>query len=123
MQPEDLIYPRTRFQVLRILNTADAPVSLSAIADRADLVIGSVQQAVTWLTEQKLVSVHKNANRMCYKITNKSVKEIISKVTEVLESFEIKERSKQYQNRARNLLKDLDDRRDLITHARSSIKK
>ena len=123
MQPEDLIYPRTRFQVLRILNTADAPVSLSAIADRADLVIGSVQQAVTWLTEQKLDSVHKNANRMCYKITNKSVKEIISKVTEVLESFEIKERSKQYQNRARNLLKDLDDRRDLITHARSSIKK
>lgn len=122
MNAEDILYPRTRFQVLRVLNQANAPVSLSVIADRAELVIGSVQQAVSWLLEKQIVSVQKNTNRTCYKITSKSVREIVSKITDVLEAIEIKERSKQYQDRARNLLEDIDDTRGMISHARRSMK-
>lgn len=122
MNVEDILYPRTRFQVIRVLNQANAPVSLSVIADRAELVIGSVQQAVSWLLEKGVLSVQKHLNRTCYKITNGSVKEIVSKIAEVLEEIEIKERSKQYQGRARKLLEDIDDRREMTSNARRSMK-
>lgn len=122
MNADHILYPRARFQVLRVLNQAEAPVSLSVIADRAGLVIGSVQQAVSWLLKEDIVSLQKNTNRTYYKITNKSVKEIVTKITEILEAIEIKERSKQYKVRAKSLLEDIDDRREMISHARRSIK-
>jgi hypothetical protein len=123
MNAEDLLYPRSRFQVLRILNQADAPVSLSVIADRANLVIGSVQQAVSWLMQEKVLSVQRESNRTCYKIRSEAAKEIVSKITEVLEAIEITQRAKQFQFRARNLLEDLDDRRCMNSHAKRVMKK
>lgn len=122
MDIEDLLYPRTRFQVLRILNQADAPVSLSVISERAGLVIGSVQQAINWLMQEKVLSVQIDSNRTCYRIKSEAAKEIISKISEVLESIEIKQRTKQFQVRARNLLEDLDDRRRMTSHAKRAMR-
>jgi predicted transcriptional regulator len=123
MNAESLVYPRSRFQVLRVLHQAGAPVSLAAIADRAGLVIGSVQQAVKWLLEEKIISLQRDGNRTCYKIIDKSAGEIVAKIADVLEAIEITERSKQYQARAKGLLGDIDQRRAMIFHARSSMKK
>jgi len=57
MDAEELISPRTRFKVLRTLNYSETPISLHEIADRAELVIGPVQTAVSWLLEAKIIFV------------------------------------------------------------------
>lgn len=122
MNAEDLIYPRSRFQVLRTLNYSETPISLHEIVDRSGLVVGSVQSALSWLLEAKVISTQKLNNRRCFRIKNKSVIEIVSKLQNVLAPMELQERAKQYQNRARNLLEDIEDRVRIIHKARSSMK-
>ena len=122
MTADDLIYPRTRFKVLRTLNYSETPMSLHEISERADLIIGSAQTALSWLLKAKIVSIQKLDNRTYYQLKNKSAKEIISKIQDVLEPIELQERAKQFQARARNLLEDLEDRRTIVEIARSSVK-
>lgn len=122
MDAEELISPRTRFKVLRTLNYSETPISLHEIADRAELVIGPVQTAVSWLLEAKIISVKKLGNRTYFQIKDRSAIEIVSNVQDILGPLELKVRAKQYQNRAKNLFDDIGDRTVMIKKARSPLK-
>lgn len=123
MSPDDLLYPRSKFQVLRALHNSSTPICLHEIAERADLVVGSVQTSLDWLLKRRIVSKQRLSNRTYFRLSNKTVKDVLSKLLAVLEPIELQDRSRQYQHRAMRLLSDIDDANSMIEKARGSMKR
>ena len=122
MNISDLFYPRTKFEVLRTLFYTDTPVPLREISYRSNLVVGSVQTALKTLLREKIVSRENRNNRTYYRLSNLRVKEGLSKILKVLESFQLHEQTKSIQHRATNLLSQLEERNRIISNARRSLK-
>jgi DNA-binding MarR family transcriptional regulator len=121
MSPQELLYPRTRFEVLRAIHSSP-PVPLREIAYRADVVVSNVQRAIKYLLKRKFISVKKIDNRICYQISNQKIEELVSSIIKVLEPFEIENRSKDVTERSSRLVKILDERSNLIRRAKGSLK-
>lgn len=121
MNPQELLYPRTRFEVLRALHTAPS-VPLREIAYRTDVVISNVQRAIEYLLKRKFISAKKIDNRICYQISNRKIDELVSSIIKVLEPFEIENRSEDVSERSLRLVKTLDERSNMIRKAKTSLK-
>ena len=121
MNPKDFLYPQTKFEVLRTLYLANSPVPLREIAYRSNLVVGSVQTALKMLLNENFIS-SKNLNNRKYYQLNFEIKETLAKVIKALEPVQLQEQIKSIQKRAINLLPQLEERNNIITNARLSLK-
>lgn len=122
MKPQELLYPRTRFEVLRALQTSPDAVPLREIAYRADVVVSNVQRAIEYLLEKKFICAKNINNRTCYKISNCKVEELISGIIKLLEPLEIESRIEDVDKRSYSLVKNIDERSEMIRKAKASIK-
>jgi DNA-binding transcriptional regulator GbsR (MarR family) len=118
----DLLYPRTKFEVLRTLYYANAPVPLREISYRANIVVGSVQTALKSLLREKIVSRKDFKGRHYYQLSNAEFHDALVRLLQVLEPSELQEQAKCIQDRARSLLPQLEERNKIIEHARRSLK-
>ena len=123
MDIDELIYPRTRFLTLRALFYADTPITLSEIADRADIMVASVQTALDWLLRQRIVSKQNLNNRTYFRFSNKVAKEMVSKLLEVIEPFKLQLKSQEYQDRGKELFQNIDESYEMVKRGRKSLRR
>lgn len=121
MDPKTLLYPRTKFEVLRTLYFANAPVPLREIAYRSNVIVGSAQTALKVLLKEKIISRESLNNRTYYRLHNPHVQELLAKVLHVLEPAQLQEQIESTQRRAIHLLPQLEERNNIITRARQSL--
>jgi len=123
MNPQDLLYPRTRFEVLRTLHQSPSAISLREIACRADVAVSNVQRAVEFLLNCKFISAKKVKNRICYEISNKKADDLVSSIIKLFEPLEIEHKSELTKERSARLVKSIEERSNLIRKAKVSLKK
>lgn len=118
MNPQDLLYPQSRFEVLRTLHQSSEAVSLREISYRSQLVLNNVQRAVEFLLREECISKTKVGQRIYYQISNEEVSSFMDSLLKVLEPFEIQSRSHALSDRALELLDTIEERSSIITHAK-----
>jgi predicted transcriptional regulator len=118
MKPEEILYPQSRFEVLRTLHKSSEAVSLREISYRSQVVLNNVQRAVEFLLSKKFISKKKVDQRIFYQITNEEVSSFLDSLLKVLEPFEIQSRSHALNERALELLDTMEERSSMITHAK-----
>lgn len=123
MDIDDLIYPRTRFQALRALFYADTPITLSEIADRAEIMVSSVQTALDWLLKERIISKQQLNNRTYFRFSNKAAKEMVAKLLEVLEPLKLQAKAKLYKDRGKDLFDNIEDSYEMVRKGRKSLKR
>ena len=124
MNPQELLYPRTRFEVLKALHNSPSGVPLREIAYRSDVVVSNVQRAIEYLLAKKFIAAKKVENRIYYFISNKKVDELVSNIIKIFEPFEIefKSEAKALKERSKYLVKNIDERAKIIRKAKESLK-
>ena len=118
MNPQEILYPQSRFNVLRTLYKSSEAVSLREISYRSDVVLNNVQRAVEFLLERKFISKKRVGQKIYYQISNVEVSDFISSVVTVLEPFELKARNETLGDRALEILDTIEERSNMITHAK-----
>lgn len=122
MNSKDFLFPQSRFEVLRTLHKSPSAVSVREISYRSKVVLHSVQRALAFLTEKKVVSKKTDKQRVYYYLSNSEVSEFVSSLIKALEPFEIKARADALQDRSLELLNKIDERTQMIKHAKETFK-
>jgi DNA-binding transcriptional regulator GbsR (MarR family) len=123
MNIEELIYPQTRYLVLRTLYYANSPITLSEVTDRSAIVLGSVQTALGWLVKKKIISKKIVDRKKLYWISNKTAYTILDKLIKLIDSIKIEQNSERYQFKAKKLFSDIEETFLLVSVGRKSFKK
>ena len=121
MNAKALLYPRTKFEVLRTLYLAHAPVPLREIAYRSNLVVGSVQSALKRLLKEKIIEFKSSNNRTYYQLNIPQVREMMAKLLSLLEPDQKQEEIESIQDRAIKLISQLEERSSIIKRAKQSL--
>ena len=123
MTPHELLYPQSRFEVLRTLHLSASAVSLREISYRSGVVLHNVQRAIKFLLQKKIISKKIVDQRAYYQISDPKVKEFIASFLGVLEPYEIKARAESLKVRSAGLLDKLEERSSIIRHAKGQMKR
>jgi len=121
MEPQDILYPRSRFEVLRTLHHSPSAVSMREISYRSSVVLNNVQRAIEFLIKNKIVSKKKIDHRIYYQISNSEVTQFIASILERLEPFEIKAKALSFKERSTDLIDQIEERTRMIQHAKRSL--
>lgn len=121
MNPQDIIYPQSRFEVLRTLCRAPSAVSLREISYRSNVVLNNVQRAIEFLLKQKVISRKKVNQKIYYHISNMEVMKLVSSISDALEPFEIKAKAHSLRSRSLDLIDKLEERSRMIKHAKRTL--
>jgi len=122
MEPQDILYPRSRFEVLRTLHYSPSAVSLREISYRSSVVLNSVQRAIKFLIKNKIISKKKIDHRVYYQISNSEVTQFMTGILERLEPFEIRAKASSLKDRSTVLIDQIEQRTRMIQHAKRSLK-
>jgi len=122
MNPQDILYPRSRFEVLRTLYQSPSAVSLREITYRSEIVLTSVQRAIEFLLNKKVIAKKKVGQKLYFHITNNEVSNFVSSILQALEPFEIKAKANSLKNNSVDLIDTIEERSNMIEHAKSSFK-
>ena len=118
---DDLLYPRSRFEVLRTLFLSSEPVPLREISYRSELMVGSVQTVLRKLVDEKIVRARKVKGRPYYELADTRWRGILAPLIAALTNCQLALSATEYQRRAFSMLTRLDERRHIIQHAKRSI--
>ena len=80
MNPQDILYPQSRFEVLRTLHQSPSAVSLREISYRSEIVLTSVQRAIEFLLKKKVIAKKKVGQKVYFQITNSEVSNFVSSI-------------------------------------------
>ena len=69
-----------------------------------------------------MISKKKVGQRICYHISSSEVSELVSSILAALEPFEIKASADALKDRAVNLIDKLEERSEMIKHARGTFR-
>jgi len=122
MNPQDILYPQSRFEVLRTLHQSSSAVSVREISYRSNVVLNNVQRAIEFLLREKVISKKKVDQKIYYCISNPEVSKFISNILNTLEPFEIKARADRLKDRSIDLIEKLEERTRMIQHAKRTFK-
>ena len=122
MNPQDILYPQSRFEVLRTLHQSACAVSVREISYRSDIVLNNVQRAIKFLLEKKIISKKKVAQKIYYHISDSEVSQLMSNILNALEPFEIKAKADSLRNRSVDLIDKIEERSRMIQHAKQTYK-
>jgi len=123
MDPQDILYPQSRLEVLRTLHRAPFAVSMREISYRSNVVLNNVQRAIKFLLKSKIISKKKVDHKFYYQISNTEVAKFLAGILETLEPFEIKAKSMALKERSIYLIDQIEERARMIKHAKRSLKK
>lgn len=118
MNPQDILYPQSRFEVLKVLYLSPSAVSLREISYRSDVVLNNVQRAVEFLLKEKFLLKKKIGQRICYEISDSGVSDFVGSVIELIEPYRISARAEALKERSLELLDTIEERSGLIRHAK-----
>jgi predicted transcriptional regulator len=122
MRPEDLLYPQSRFEVLRTLHQSPSAVSMREISYRSNVVLKNVQRAIKFLLEEKVVTRKKVGQKVYFHIINSEVSNFVSSILETLQPFEIKAKANDLKDNSVNLIDTIEERTSMIEHAKRTFK-
>jgi predicted transcriptional regulator len=122
MKPEDLLYPQSRFEVLRTLHQSPSAVSMREISYRSNVVLKNVQRAIKFLLEEKVVTRKKVGQKVYFHIINSEVSNFVSSILETLQPFEIKAKANDLKDNSVNLIDTIEERTSMIEHAKRTFK-
>ncbi len=122
MNPQDILYPHSRFEVLRALYRSSSAVSVREISYRSDVVLNNVQRAIKFLLKKKIISKKKIDQKIYYQISNSEVSKLVSSILDVLEPFEIKAKADSLKDRSIDLIDKLEERSKMIKHAKNTLR-
>lgn len=122
MRPQDLLYPQSRFEVLRTLHQSPSAVSMREISYRSNVVLKNVQRAIEFLLEEKVVARKKVGQKVYFHIINSEVSNFVASILETLQPFEIKAKANYLKDNSVNLIDTIDERTSMIEHAKRTFK-
>lgn len=122
MKPEDLLYPQSRFEVLRTLHQSPSAVSMREISYRSNVALKNVQRAIKFLLEEKVVTRKKVGQKVYFHIINSEVSNFVSSILETLQPFEIKAKANDLKDNSVNLIDTIEERTSMIEHAKRTFK-
>lgn len=122
MKPQDILYPQSRFEVLRTLHQSPSAVSVREISYRSNVVLKNVQRAIKFLLEEKVIARRKIGQKVYFHITNSEVSNFISSILETLQPFEIKAKANDMKDNSVDLIDTIDERTSMIEHAKRTFK-
>jgi predicted transcriptional regulator len=122
MNPEDIIYPQSRFEVLRTLHRSPSAVSVREISYRSNVVLNNVQRAIKFLLKEKVISKKKGGRKIYYHISNLEVSKLVASILDAVEPFEIKAKADALKDRSIDLIDRLEERSRMIKHAKNTFR-
>ena len=122
MNPQNILYPQSRFEVLRTLCRSPTAVSVREISYRSNVALNNVQRAIEFLLKKKVLSRKKVDQKIYYHISDSEVSKLVSSISDALEPFEIRARADSLKDRSIDLIDKLEERSRMITHAKSTFR-
>jgi len=122
MKPQEILYPQSRFEVLRTLHQSSAAVSVREISYRSDVVLNNVQRAIEFLLKKKIISKKKVDQKIYYRISDSEVSNFVASILNALEPFEIKARADSLKVRSIDLIAKIEERSSMIQHAKRTFR-
>ena len=122
MDPQEILYPHSRFEVLRTLHQSSSAVSLREISYRSDVVLNNVQRAIEFLLKKKIIAKKKLDQKIYYHISNSEVSNFLSSILNALEPFEIKAKADSLKDRSIDLIDKIEERSSMIQHAKRTFR-
>jgi DNA-binding transcriptional ArsR family regulator len=116
-----VIYPRARLSIIDALIKQQSPVPLRQLAKISRLSLKAAQVNVVALEKMGLILSSKKGNTLQISLNERhSLFKKVREILQILERSSLRERGKALTNKAKNLLKFIDEGAALISQAKNS---